>query len=313
VRVTAIVNESGGTASAPGDQSIVDRVREAFGKQGIEADVRTVAPKGLSAQFDEAAKAGADIIVAGGGDGTISCAAGAAVRAGVTLGVLPLGTLNHFARDAGIPVDLDGAVAVIAAGHSKPVDVAEVNGRIFINNSSIGLYPMMVGEREAQQKSLGRSKRLAMLVASMRSLRHFRRHLLTIKVAGQKAPILTPLLFVGNNRYETNLLRMGKRLRIDGDELCLYAVLAQSPLHLIGLALRGIFGRLKQQHDFVSLDSIEEAEIGAHSPSLDVSTDGETELMETPLRYRIRPGALRLLVPAPADAAPERGASSPRA
>lgn len=306
MRVTVIVNESGGTASPPDDETIAERIKRAFDEQSVEADVRAVAPDALTASFEEAANGGADAIVAAGGDGTIACAAGAAVRAGVTLGVLPLGTLNHFARDAGIPADIDEAVAVIAAGRSAAIDVAEVNGRIFINNSAVGLYPMMVGEREAQQDKLGRGKRLAMLVASVRALRHFRRHLLTIRIAGREAPLLTPLLFVGNNRYETDLFALGKRPRLDAGELCLYAVLARGPFHLLGLALRALFGRLDQQRDFVSLDGIGEVEIASPFATLAVSTDGETNRLATPLRYRIMPEALRLLAPPPDGAAAAR-------
>ena len=73
--------------------------------------------------------------------------------------MLPLGTLNHFARDLGIPTDVDEAAKLIAAGKDRRVDVAEMNERIFINNSAIGLYPLMVRDRDLQQKLLGRSKR----------------------------------------------------------------------------------------------------------------------------------------------------------
>jgi diacylglycerol kinase family enzyme len=143
--------------------------------------------------------------------------------------VLPLGTLNHFAKDAGIPLDLDEAVATIAAGNVRQVDVAEVNDRIFINNSSVGLYPMMVSSREAQQRQLGRSKRLAMLVASLRALRNFKRRHLSIRIAGREEMIETPLLFVGNNRYATSLTTLSGRARLDGGELCIYAPLARTP------------------------------------------------------------------------------------
>jgi diacylglycerol kinase family enzyme len=215
--------------------------------------------------------------------------------------VLPLGTLNHFARDAGIPLDLEEAVAVIAGGLSRKVDVAEVNGRVFINNSAVGLYPHMVREREAQRQRLGRSKRLAMLNASLRAFRHFRRQRLTIDLGGLRAPIETPLLFVGNNVYETSLLALGRRARIDGGELCIYAPEVRGRLHFLGLGIRSLFG-LSEQDDFVSLTGVEEADVRAGRPALNVSMDGETVVLETPLRYRIRPGALRLIVPAPDSA-----------
>lgn len=300
MRVAVIVNQGGGTAAAAGP-SLETRLGDAFAKAGIEAGIDMVAPDRLAECLEQAAAREAiDALVAGGGDGTISLAAAAAVRHRRALGVLPLGTLNHLARDAGIPFDLDGAVGVIAAGRTQAIDVAEVNGHLFVNNSAVGLYPMMVRSRDAQQRLLGRSKRLAMLVGSIRALRHFGRHRLTIKVEGHKQPIETPLLFVGNNRYETSLLTLGQRGALDRGELCLYALLARTRRQLIGLALRGLVGRLDQQHDFISLTGVREAEIAARLPALTVSADGETLRLDTPLRYRILPGALSLLMPEPA-------------
>ena len=133
--------------------------------------------------------------------------------------------------------------------------------------------------------------------ASITSLRHFRRHRLWISAPGLEAPIKTPLLFVGNNRYEVSLFGLGKRARLDEGELCLYAIRAKSRLHLFWAGIRGIFGKLDQQRDFITA-YVSEAEIGADRPTLALSADGETVRMETPLRYRIRPKALRLIVPA---------------
>jgi diacylglycerol kinase family enzyme len=298
LKVRAIVNREGGSA----DDKVAERIAQLFAEHGVEAELRLVQPADLDAVCAEAAEAhGFDAVVAAGGDGTVGTAAGILAGTGRPLGILPLGTLNHFARDAGIPLDLERAVAVIAAGQTRPVDVGEVNGRIFINNSAIGLYPRIVRERERQQRRLGRSKRLAMLVASLRALWRFSRRRLTIRVPGGLAPIETPLLFVGNNRYQTSLLTLGRREALDRGELCLYAPLARTPLHFLGLAVRALFGGLDQQRDFVSLEGIGEAEIHSRRPRLMVSTDGEARLMEAPLRYRIRPGALTLIAP-PASA-----------
>lgn len=296
MKVRVIVNRGGGSFS----EDVAESLPGLFADRGVEADVRLVAPDGLGRAFEEAASAeGVDSVVAAGGDGTVSAAAAAMADSKRPLGVLPLGTLNHFARDAGLPADLREAVAAVAAGRPRAVDVAEVNGIVFVNNSAVGLYPLMVVQREEQQRTLGRSKRLAMLVASLRALSRFSRHRLAIRIAGTEAPIETPLLFVGNNRYETRLLTLGRREAIDRGELCLYAPLARSRLYFIGLALRGLFGRLDQVRDFVSLDGFEEVEVNSRRSILAVSTDGETRMIETPLRYRVRPGALQLLVPPP--------------
>jgi diacylglycerol kinase family enzyme len=297
VKVRVIVNRQGGTLKS-GEDDGEERLRAAFAAAGIDADIRLTEPDALVDALAEAAQApGLDAVVAGGGDGTLSCAAGHLAGTGRPLGILPLGTLNHLARDAGIPAELDEAAAVIAAGHVRAIDLAEVNGRIFVNNSSVGLYPEMVRLREAEQERKGRGKRLAMLSASLTSLRHFRRHRLWISAEGLEAPIHTPLLFVGNNRYEVSLFALGRREALDGGELCLYAIRARSRIGLFWAGIRGVFGRLDQQRDFVTL-YVPELEVSADREQLTISTDGETVPMEMPLRYRIRPKALKLIVPA---------------
>ena len=301
MRLRVIVNRGGGTLEADGGETAQAEIRDAFASAGVDADVRMTDPGRIGNAFDEAATAaGLDAVVAAGGDGTVSCAAARLAGGERPLGILPLGTLNHFARDAGIPAGLPEAAAAIAAGHVREVDLGEVNGHVFVNNSAIGLYPRMVRTREEQQR-FGRSRRLAMLLASLNALRRFSRHRLTISISGLEAPIETPLLFVGNNRYETSLLTLGRRRALDRGELCLYAPLVRSRLRFLGLGLRGVLG-FTRQRDFIALDGVTEAEVHSRRPSLAVSADGETLRIETPLRYRIRPGVLKLIVPAPPPA-----------
>jgi len=294
MRVTVVVNRHGGTVAKGGD-TIVARIAEAFRVHGIDADVQPVAPQDLAAAFARAADGAPDGIVAAGGDGTISCAANAAVAADIPLGIVPLGTLNHFARDAGLPLDIEGAVAAIADRSERRVDVGELNGRIFVNNSSIGLYPMIVRERDLQRRWHSAGRSLAMLLASLRALRDFPRKCLRVRIANRQAAIGTPLLMIGNNRYEPSLTTLGRRSRLDGGTLSVYAVLASSRWRFLQLGLLALVGRLDQQRAFVALEGFSAAEIDSLGPRLQVATDGETMLLETPLRYRIRPGALRLL------------------
>lgn len=298
MKVRVVANRSGGTLKGAEDDPEA-KLQAAFAAAGVDADIRLTEPDDLSDALREGANApGLDALVAGGGDGTLSCAAGHLAGTGRPLGILPLGTLNHLARDAGIPSDIGEAAAVIAAGHVREVDLAEVNGRVFVNNSSVGLYPDMVRLREAEQERKGRSKRLAMLSASLATLRHFRRHRLWVKVEGQAERINTPLLFVGNNRYQVNLFSLGERETLDEGELCLYAIHASSRLGMVWPGIRGIFGRLDQQRDFLTAYA-SELEVSSDQKQLTIAVDGETVRMETPLRYRIRPKALKLIVPAP--------------
>jgi diacylglycerol kinase family enzyme len=305
MKVRVIVNRHGGTLRAGGEDA-KERIHAAFAKAGVDADVRMTDPEDIFDALGEAARAkGLDAVVAGGGDGTLSCAAGHLADGKRPLGILPLGTLNHLARDAGIPAGLDEAAATIAAGHVEAIDLAEVNGRVFVNNSSVGLYPDMVRLREVEQGRFGRTKRRAMLSAGLASLRSFRRLRLWISAEGLEAPVRTPLLFVGNNRYQVNLFALGQREALDQGELCLYAVRARSRAHLFWAGIRGIFGKLDQQRDFVTA-YVKEAEVSAAREALTIAVDGETVRMELPLRYRIRPRALKLIVPAPESSAPAR-------
>jgi diacylglycerol kinase family enzyme len=297
LKIRLIVNRGGGSSREGGAEAL----RELFRARSIEPDLVEVAPEDLDTVCREAARSEAcDVVVVAGGDGTIGTAAAALADTGRPLGIIPLGTLNHFARDAGIPADPEQAVDLICTGPRRRVDLAEVNGRIFVNNSAVGLYPEMVRFREETQARTGRSKRMAMLSASLRALRAFRRRRLWISAEGLEAPIRTPLLFVGNNRYLVNLLALGRREAIDRGELCVYAVRARGRAHLFWAGIRGIFGKLDQQRDFVTA-YVQEAEISANRPALTLSLDGETLTLPTPLRYRIRPGALTLIAPEPAE------------
>ena len=249
------------------------------------------------------------MLIVGGGDGTISAVAGAVADSNTRLGILALGTLNHFARDLGIPTDLDAAAAVIASGSEKRVDLAEMNGRTFINNSAIGLYPLMVAARDAQRKRLGRSKRLAMVVASVRTLARFRHQRLTLTVNDEQARVDTPLLFVGNNDYQIELPAAGKRDSLDDGKLCVMVLRKKTRRGFIGATLRALIGRTRAD-DMVRLDGVERLLVGSNQSTLAVALDGEVAQVKPPLDYRIRKRVLRVLAPPPTTDSNARGGSS---
>src|SRR3954453_10991475 len=161
--VTVLLNRGGGALAA--DPEIRGKIANALKKAGLNAEVELIGGGEFAARCRAIADRRDELVVVGGGDGTVSAAASALVGSETMLGILPLGTLNHFARDLGIPTELEQAAKLIAGRTERRVDVAEMNGRIFINNSAIGLYPLMVLDRDQQRKRLGRSKKLAMIVA----------------------------------------------------------------------------------------------------------------------------------------------------
>jgi diacylglycerol kinase family enzyme len=297
MRVFVILNEKGGTVLREGAEAQKTALVDVFRRHGVEATVETAAGEAIIDRIRRAVgEGGYDAIVAGGGDGTISAAANVLAGADMPLGILPLGTLNHFAKDLGLPLDLEPAVAAIARGTQRRVDVAEVNGRVFINNSSVGLYPYAVTERERHRGRSGLGKWTAMALAAFRAFRRFpRRRLFVYDETGTVARGRTPCVFVGNNTYEISLFNPGAREALDRGELCLYVMKHRSRWGALALALRAGLGRIEEARDFERRCGVDHATIGSRASRLPVSMDGEVVVMRPPLRYRIRPGALRVL------------------
>ena len=293
VTAVILVNTGGGSA---GDDAR-DKVTAALRGAGIAGEVELLDGGELVDRATQAVKDRAPLIIAAGGDGTQSAVAGAVAGSDSVMGVLPLGTLNHLARDLGISFDLAEAAQVIAAGKVHAIDVAELNGRVFVNNSAIGLYPLMVEDREAQQNHLGRPKKLAMIVAGLRTLVRFHHYRLSITVNdAKKATVDTPLLFVGNNDYRLEMPRAGCRDRLDDGRLSVVLMRRQGRLAFFRSMLRAMIGRARST-DLIRLDDVTRLRVASRRSGLSVALDGETVELTLPLDYRIRPGALKVMVP----------------
>jgi diacylglycerol kinase family enzyme len=294
VPVPVLLNRGGGTVS--NDPEIAEKVSNALTEAGIDAVTELVGGGECEVRCRAVAERGEPLLIIGGGDGTVSAAASALAGTDTLLGILPLGTLNHFARDLGVPTDLAKAAELIAAGTERRVDVAEMNERIFINNSAIGLYPLMVIDRDVQRMRLGRSKRLAMLVASARTLARFNHQRLTLTVNDQKERVDTPLLFVGNNEYRLDIGAPGRRESLEDGRLCVYVMRKKTRAGLLAASLRALFNRARPD-DMERIDQVERLRVGSHRSHLPVSLDGEVVRAAPPLEYRIRKGAIRVIAP----------------
>jgi diacylglycerol kinase family enzyme len=294
VKIEVIVNASSGTGE---NSALEKRLNHLFGRDGVVAHV-ALAQSGneIVALAKRAALSDADIVVAGGGDGTVNSVTSQLLNTKKTLGVLPLGTMNHFAKDLHIPVELEAAVETIIEGHVAKVDVGEVNGHIFVNNSSLGLYPSIVREREKQQR-LGSGKWPAYVWAAVAVLRRYPFLDIRLDVDGKALSSRTPFVFIGNNEYEMETLNIGGRSCLDAGELSLYVTNRTGRLGLIRLALRALFGGLRQEKDFLAMCT-KEIWIGTKHKRLRVALDGEVTVMAPPLHYRVLPGKLRVLAPA---------------
>lgn len=240
--------------------------------------------------------AGATHLVAAGGDGTVNAVASHLVETSMVLGVLPMGTLNHFSGDLGIPEEMAEALDVIANGHERQVDVGVVNDRIFLNNSGLGLYPDMVHHRERRQRR-GLGKWPAVMLEGWRAFMRYRQLRLHIQVNGKQLNRRTPAVFVGNNEYLLEGGLAATRESLCEGELCLYVPHSQSRLGLIWFSVRALVGTLKSDRAFDKLLTHTFTIRSSHR-MLRVSLDGEVTPLETPLEYRIKPASLRVLVPA---------------
>lgn len=295
-RIIVIVNAGSGTGH---DRAFADRLEGLFAQTGAVAEVR-LARGGdeIAATVAAALAERPTVLVAAGGDGTVRTVAAALVGSDIALGVLPMGTLNHFAKDLGLPLDLEAAVRRIAEAKPRSVDVGEVNGRIFVNNSSLGLYPDIVRERERQQKRLGRGKWLAFAVACLSSVRRYPFLGVRLTIDGRERAYRTPFVFIGNNDYRMEGLAMGERSGLSEGVLSLYVARRPGRWRLLQLALRALAGRLRQARDFDAMQA-EAITVESRHRRLRVATDGEVTEMAPPLRYCIRKGALKVAADAP--------------
>ena len=294
-RVPVLLNRGGGAFAA--DPELAGKVDEALASAGVDVEVEVLSGGDCAVRCRAIAQRKEPLLVVGGGDGTISAAASALAGTDTVLGILPLDMLNHFARDLGIPRDLDEAAKLIAASGERRVDIGEMNDRAFINNSAIGLYPLMVVDRDLQRRRLGRSKRLAMLLAFIRALARFDHYRLTLTVNDERSGrVDTPLLFVGNNEYRIDVGAAGQRERLDGGELCVLVLRKKTRSGLIAASIRALLGRSRSD-DLVRIDGVERLRIASRRSQLAVSLDGEVVRVTPPLDYRIRKRALRVVAP----------------
>ncbi|HWM90105.1 MAG TPA: diacylglycerol kinase family protein [Thermoanaerobaculia bacterium] len=302
MRVTVIVNTGAGTVQAGGidAESLRGMFQDARIEAGIEADIRFVPGDQVDEIAREAVSSGVDAVVAGGGDGTIRAVAARLAGGPIPLAVLPVGTLNHFARDLGIPLDLPEAVKLIAKGIAsgtvRSLDVGEVNGEIFVNNSVLGFYPPVVKVRDRERDEKQRGKWMATLSAALKVLPHHPPLRIRIRIGGRELVSETLFVFIGNNEYEMGAFTYGARSRFDSGNLYLYIAKIRGRLGLLGLLLLSLFRDVKGTSRIDCL-SAPELEIAMSQRSVPVYLDGEVTVLETPLRYRTRVRDLRVILP----------------
>jgi diacylglycerol kinase family enzyme len=289
VSIAVVRNAGSGTAI---DR---DKLEQTLRTAGITAEVLDL-PKGATPDDWLARVAdGNDVVAAAGGDGTVSTVAAAVARAGKTLAVIPSGTLNHFARDLGIPTELEPAVALLGNGQRRAIDVGRVNGHFFLNNVSVGSYPKMVHERTALEQR-GRSRRVAGVVAVAKTWWDLRSFTAALSVEGRDLVRRTPFIVVGNGSYVLSGFSLGQREEISDHQLSLYVAPRLGRLGAMSIPFRALLGRLERYEQFETL-AAKAITMTVRSTRVDAGIDGEVRKLESPLRFTIKPGGLHVLVP----------------
>jgi YegS/Rv2252/BmrU family lipid kinase len=288
------VNSSSGW---DGKEGAPERLRELFTSRGWDTEVRTVAKGTDIAELARCAIAeGCDVVVAGGGDGTLNAVASALAGTDVRFGILPVGTLNHFARDLNLPLDLDEAAKVVLTGQPARIDVADVNGRVFLNNAIIGLYPEYRFIKDLQERR-GRRRWLAFVWAVGTILRRYPFLAVRMTVDGCTQLRRTPYILVANNEHAMEGYHLGTRRSLSEGKLWIYVMKRQSRWGLVCMVINLALGRFRAERDFDIFEAAEAWVETRRKRRLGVSLDGEIVMMEAPLRFRTLPQSLIVIVP----------------
>ncbi|WYX63665.1 diacylglycerol kinase family protein [Achromobacter xylosoxidans] len=299
-----VLNTGSGRGDAQALQDIIRRVLDQAGRRFQLMPVDD--PSRLVATAREAvalAREAGGIVVAAGGDGTLNAVAGQVLGQGVPFGILPQGTFNYFGRRYGISQDTEAALRGLLGGELRPVQVGLLNGRLFLVNASLGLYPQLLEDREAYKQRFGRSRLVALWSGLVTLMRAPRQLSLRLDYEGRVRDLRSPTLVVGNNRLQLEHIGIDPA-ELDRGHLVAMAARPVGTLALYGLLLRGLFSRLGEAEHVVSFafDRLMVSIRGRRR--VKVAMDGEISWMDTPLEFKVSDTPLPLVVPV---AAPEEG------
>lgn len=297
-RLAVVVNTASGQRPLFSSVSFQDYLRALFAACHLEAKFYWVTSEQLTGVLNEVCHGKFNIVVIGGGDGTLRTAASYLARTSMALGILPLGTFNNFARTLKIPLLLEEAVEVIAKGTQTRVDVAEINGHTFINNASVGLYVRAVRLREMLRRRLGLSKMPAMVYALFAVLWRLPRldlRLASLPVGFQSVRV--PFVFIGNNPYTSEPLPLVRENGIAQGCLSVLFTPGVGRKKLIIMAAKTLFRPIQKDPAFEECQ-VQELIVRSPKQRLYVAVDGELIALRSPLVFRIQPRALQVIVPA---------------
>ena len=288
-RIVVVRNPKSGSAL---DSSTLEQALRAG---GINADILDMPGENEFDRWIDRVAADHDVIAAAGGDGTVSAVAAGVARNGKTLAVIPTGTLNHFARDAGISTELNEAIALLRTVSARGVDVGYVNDRFFLNNVSIGSYPRMVHARTELEDG-GMSRRLAGVIAVAQTWWRLRSVSAAIGIDGLEVMRRSPFIVIGNGSYVLSGFALGQRDDLSANLLSLYVAPRAGRLGSMSLPFRALLGRLERYEQFETMSG-REITIMLGRRKVFAGVDGEIEELDSPLRFRIHHNGLQVVRP----------------
>ncbi len=296
-RFFVILNEKSGTAMTRGLTR--DFVQTRLEEAGYEAEVVSDLSKGLEALAERAIKSDAEVIVAGGGDGTVTGIAEHLVGHDKPLLILPLGTANALARDLNMELDFDRWVDGLEYLKERRIDVGSVNGKRFMHLVVIGLMPGIASAREKvrQHQTVGTAIRFMAFLAR-RFARTRRITVDLIPEGGQPETHRVSAIAVGNNLFDAEFGHVFTRQVLDDGQLSIYLLRRIGPLKALQLALGMVFGWWRQDEE-ISLRQTGQVTVTTRRKLVKVMFDGEPMSLRGPLHFRIEPKALRVLAPPP--------------
>jgi len=258
-------------------------------------DIREVQPDMLAAKVRAAIHDGARRVLVAGGDGSIASAATSLTGTGAELAILPCGTLNHLAKDLGLPLDLEAAARVARDGDAVAIDAATVNDRLFLNTSSVGAYVTFVRARERLEKRLG--YHIASFVAGVRLLFALPIFRVKLQVEGIAREYLTPLVFIGVGERELRLPALGARIPDGRTGLHVMVIRQRSGARTLALAFAAAARGVEGVAGTPGLDSFLVDSCRIEPRTHRASVDGELVGVDPPLEYKYIPGCLQVIVP----------------
>lgn len=294
-----VLNAGSGRQEVDAARDTIARVLDAAGRRHEIEMVRRGADIPAAATRAAArARAEGGAVVAAGGDGTLNAVAQAAHAAGCPMGVVPQGTFNYFSRTHGIPLETEAATQALLAARPTPVQVGEVNGRLFLVNASLGLYPELLEDREKFKSRFGRNRLIALVSALVTVLREHGQLRLRIEAAGQVREVRTPTLFVGNNRLQLQQVGLPQARAIERGHVAGVMLEPVGTLALLRLLLRGALGSLGedervQSFAFARMTVSPGRRLGARRYK--VAADGELIWLRSPLTFGVCDEPLYLL------------------